>query len=170
MRDPPWMVAPALGEGLRSQPPRRHLGCPPSTEAGDDRHPPPSSSSCPCHQGLSRASRAVYGPRTGVEQGSGNVNTVELTQRRGRSAWGGSEGLPHTSLGRVSTLTPPCPGTRAQPPHRGPALVCSALQAGPWGASDPGRPPSLPPSTGGVHGLNTWMTATTLRALLRSLG
>lgn len=128
MRDPPWTVGPALGERLRSQPPRRHLGCSPSTEPGDDRHPPPSSSSCPCHQGLGCASWAVYGPRTGVEQGSGRVNTVELTQRRGHSAWGGSEGLPDTSLGRVwgSMLASLCPGAQAQPPHRGLAWLWSA--------------------------------------------
>lgn len=130
MRDPPGTVAPALEEGLRSQPPRRHLRCPSSTDPGHDRHPPPSSSSCPCYRGLSRASWAVYGPRTAVEQGSGRVNTVELTQRRGLSAWGVGEGLPNTSLGRVwvSTLPSPCPG---------PATSSSAS---PGLLGSPGRP------------------------------
>lgn len=169
MRDPPWMVAPALGEGLRSQPPRRHLGCPPSTEPGDDRHPLPSSSSCPCYRGLSRARQAVYGPRTGVEQGSGRVNTVELTQRRGRSVWA-VRGCP----------TPPWAGCGAARWHLHALRPSHLIECQPWSARLSRQVPGVPVTLGGhpvrSHPMGcAWLgnmdgCHITLRALLRSLG
>lgn len=141
IRDPPWMVAPALGEGLRSQPPRRHLGCPPSTEPGDDRHPPPSSSSLPLlHQGLGRASQAVYGPRAAVEQGSGRVNTVELTQRRGRSAWA-MRGCPTPSWAGCGSAHW---HLHAQAPRLSHLIECE-----PWSAQLSGQVLGVPVTLGG---------------------
>jgi len=141
MRDPPRAAAPALGEGLRSQPPRWHPHCPPSMGQGAGRHPSPSFSSCPCRRGLGRASRAVYGPRGGVEQGSGRVNTAQLTQRRGCRVWGGCEGLgqaglPDTSLARAGSAPWHLHAERPGPGH--------LLWGRPWSAWLCRRAPGAP--------------------------
>lgn len=80
--------------------------------------PSPSSSSfCPCCWGLGCASRTVYGPRTAVQQGSGRVNTAQLTQRWVRVCGEATRGWvwvqpPDTSLGRAwgQAVAPPCQG------------------------------------------------------------
>lgn len=80
--------------------------------------PSPSSSSFRlCRWRLSCASHTVYGPHTAVQQGSGRVNTAQLTQRWGRVHGEAATGWvwvgpPDTSPVRAWgwAVEPPCQG------------------------------------------------------------